>query len=617
MSKQQGFPVVILSSVLAFFLLTSLIVSSITINTKTLVASSGGEEGGGDGDSTGEQSNGDEQQGEDPSQDGEGEEQQGDDQQQDGTEGDPIDGDLPQGEQLQKEPHVPVCSDGMVPNPETGECEEVQQEEVVANEVCDNQQDDDLDGYVDESDCVPADGQEAAPSTLSEPAPLVGQSPSWGLPQGGDPGSPGGGTEVPSFGAPSGSEGTTTTPDSSVPSFSPLTDSETRGIPDATESINQEQMMMTPTPLPPSPTQTGPGELLAPPPPPQQQPCVTPSASTSSFVDSGRLIFVADMAGMPQGPTGGSSPADPTNCPPGTNPPTTPSLTSPGATQQPPAGSTAQSPPLSSPTPLGSGASPAPSDSTQPTEQPTNQRDQPSTNDNRQSGDQSNGEGVQGNKIYKPPDSALPYRGNEIELIEFYAKPGPSVIVQIVEKGKDAFTTFADGTIKTSTIEPVPDKSPDASLPQGTALIETTKITPGAGTPLDTLGVVQVGLPTTYRDSDLVPIDPSLGILKDPITKISYEDGTRLDTMDSGRGYQLITLKDSEERDVSITYVDPYRRQTAISNADRSVTFHPENGNSYIVFPQEADGSRKVVTMTSEGVPALKVYPPNPDDEAP
>jgi hypothetical protein len=53
----------------------------------------------------------------------------------------------------------------------------------------------------------------------------------------------------------------------------------------------------------------------------QQQPVLCPTASTSSsLLDSGRLVFVADTTGTPQGSTGGSSskPADPSsNCPTG------------------------------------------------------------------------------------------------------------------------------------------------------------------------------------------------------------------------------------------------------------------------------------------------------------
>jgi hypothetical protein len=55
------------------------------------------------------------------------------------------------------------CSEGQVVNPETGQCEEVQQEkQLVPDEICDNSIDDDLDGALDQADtdCMGVQGSQ-------------------------------------------------------------------------------------------------------------------------------------------------------------------------------------------------------------------------------------------------------------------------------------------------------------------------------------------------------------------------------------------------------------------------------------------------------------------------
>jgi hypothetical protein len=123
---QSNRSVLLLSLALAFFLLSSSFVSSITINNNDLRASSepdegGSDEGGGEeGNGSGEQGGGDEQQGEDSSQ-------------QDGTDDqEPIPEDIPleQPPQEGNQPDV-SCLEREVLNPETGQCEEVQQSQLL------------------------------------------------------------------------------------------------------------------------------------------------------------------------------------------------------------------------------------------------------------------------------------------------------------------------------------------------------------------------------------------------------------------------------------------------------------------------------------------------------
>jgi hypothetical protein len=57
-----------------------------------------------------------------------------------------------------EEGHLVSCSEEEKLNPDTGECEEFHlQEDIVVNEICNNQEDDDLDGDVDlaDVDCLP------------------------------------------------------------------------------------------------------------------------------------------------------------------------------------------------------------------------------------------------------------------------------------------------------------------------------------------------------------------------------------------------------------------------------------------------------------------------------
>jgi hypothetical protein len=128
--------VLILSLVLLSFLLSSLIAYFVTIDIKNILASSEGEEeeeGGGD---------------------------RAEEQQQDAIEGeeDSIAEDFLEGVQGLEKDQLVSCSEEELLNPDTGECEEIHlQEDIVVNEICNNQEDDDLDGDVDlaDADCLP------------------------------------------------------------------------------------------------------------------------------------------------------------------------------------------------------------------------------------------------------------------------------------------------------------------------------------------------------------------------------------------------------------------------------------------------------------------------------
>jgi hypothetical protein len=107
-----------------------------TIDIKNILGSSEGEEKEGSGDGAEEQ-------------------------QQDAIEGEEeesIAEDFLEGVQGLEEDQLVSCSEEEILNPDTGECEEYHpQEDIVVNEICNNQEDDDLDGDVDlaDVDCLP------------------------------------------------------------------------------------------------------------------------------------------------------------------------------------------------------------------------------------------------------------------------------------------------------------------------------------------------------------------------------------------------------------------------------------------------------------------------------
>jgi hypothetical protein len=321
----------------------------------------------------------------------------------------------------------------------------------------------------------------------------------------------------------------------------------------------------------------------------QQQPVLCPTASTSSsLLDSGRLVFVADTTGTPQGSTGGSSskPADPSsNCPTGTNQPTTPqSLTSP---------STPSSPTT---TPSQSAATPPPSDgttTTTPSPQGTITQPAPPSTGGQPSAAAGNsgGEGGQVQKKYEPPAAALPYRGNEIELIEFYAQPvpDPDAIVRIDKVGEDTIVTFADGTIKSSKVVP------KDIMARGEGEGKAAYIIPGTNTPLDRLGVDRVDIPDpTSRN-----FAPEASAVDGPV--ISYKDGSKIGRsfqsdswiFDASIATEFIKHTDSKGKEVESIYVDNSDKTTMVSKPDGSDSRYNADGSYITAWPKQADGSQQ------------------------
>jgi hypothetical protein len=274
---------------LAFFLLSSSIVSSIRVSVNDLLATS---EGVDEGDSS------EAEQAEEEEQPPEGEQQQEDLQQDNGNVPQPADEEIPPADiPLDNQPvqgDQPIMCSGVV-NPETGGCEEVPVESG-GPEICDNFVDDNLDGNIDESDCVTEGGQQTDASgtllpsfTPSQPAGQTGEwgvsqrtddgvptnmdafpssppgeSSGWGLPQEDTPIGP---TEeetgIPGLSSQPGSA----TSQSPIPAFSPSEESGAEGPSEVTESVSREGMMPPSSPASSSPTYSGPGDLAPPPSP--------------------------------------------------------------------------------------------------------------------------------------------------------------------------------------------------------------------------------------------------------------------------------------------------------------------------------------------------------------
>jgi hypothetical protein len=217
---------------------------------------------------------------------------------------------------------------------------------------------------------------------------------------------------------------------------------------------------------------------------------------------------------------------------------------------------------------------------------------------------------------YELPQSVLPYKGNEVELIESYDIRGAKVTSP--EGTKLGFFTFKDGTIIEVTVE---SDSNDPSK-----LIRHEKITPGSNTPLDRLGVVQVDLPST-GSTLTVPPNSKPGTGDTFLHKITYNDGSAITASQTGewRGFGHGYDPNNQNGDKgfwdvygpnnqlkSTTMADPATRITSVENKqDNSVTFHPQGANPYTVYPRAADGTQKTVTVTSEGQPIVTVRDAN------
>jgi hypothetical protein len=210
---------------------------------------------------------------------------------------------------------------------------------------------------------------------------------------------------------------------------------------------------------------------------------------------------------------------------------------------------------------------------------------------------------------YEPPPGALPYKGNEAQLIESFGDIQGAKVTSPEGTNLGLFT-FRDGTIMQVTIDSDPNNPSE--------LTRHAKITPGSNTPLDRLGVVQVDLPSSKSKFDtgngqhaLLPPNSKPGTGGEFVHKIQYNDGTSIIASKNGN-QEFWDVYDSNNRLKSTTMADPATKTTAIENKqDNSVTFHPQGANSYTVYPRAADGTQKTVTVTSEGQPVVTVRDAN------
>jgi hypothetical protein len=190
---------------------------------------------------------------------------------------------------------------------------------------------------------------------------------------------------------------------------------------------------------------------------------------------------------------------------------------------------------------------------------------------------------------YVPPAAALPFRGNEIELIEFYAQPvpDPDAIVRIDKVGEDTMVTFADGTIKSSkVVTRHPDQwGEDGEGREG----KEAYITPGTNTPLDRLGVDRVDIP------DPEPYTTKLGSEgKGPL--IHYKDGSSIDTSwgrDPVHGTEVIEHKDSKGQVLETIYVSHWQERTFSIKPDLSRTDYNADGSYVTTWLPNEDGTQQ------------------------
>ncbi len=210
-------------------------------------------------------------------------------------------------------------------------------------------------------------------------------------------------------------------------------------------------------------------------------------------------------------------------------------------------------------------------------------------------GEGQGGEGSQGQKKYEPPAAALPYRGNEVELVESYADPDPTnpaiARTDAVEDVYETFvyTTFTDGTIKTS--NPEEHAADDKEEISPSDFGETNvKITPGPGTPLDKLGVIQVSLPFSGS-----------GYLG-PYT-IKYGDGKSIETNNFGLvSGKSIVHKDSKGNVIETIFVDNDKQVTYSIKPDGSRSDYKADGSYITTWPKKADGSQQFYDSRQEKV---------------
>lgn len=176
--------------------------------------------------------------------------------------------------------------------------------------------------------------------------------------------------------------------------------------------------------------------------------------------------------------------------------------------------------------------------------------------------------------MYEPPSSALPYKGNEIELIESYDKNNIEV-AKYDTNGPYGRFTFTDGTIKEGTYGKGIIKEDDTELMD-------IKIIPGPGTPLEGLGVKEARLPF----SGAYP-------------HVHYKDGNIVSTIntspsDEGFRGQKITTIDAKGKVLGETYVNEDDRQTTTINPnDNSYSVYNADGSYVTQWPPKADGSQQ------------------------
>jgi hypothetical protein len=180
---------------------------------------------------------------------------------------------------------------------------------------------------------------------------------------------------------------------------------------------------------------------------------------------------------------------------------------------------------------------------------------------------------------YRPPAAALPYHGNEIELIASYDKHDIDAVKKYDTKGPYAHFTFNDGTIKEGTY------GPTLFGGQGTELRDI-KITPGPGTQLDKLGVKDARLPFSglkpeihYKDGNVVTHEYFR-----PSSDDKYIDELA----------EKITTMNKEGKELETVYVDMADRRTyAFDPIDSSHTEYKEDGNYIKEWPVKTDGTQQ------------------------
>jgi hypothetical protein len=183
-------------------------------------------------------------------------------------------------------------------------------------------------------------------------------------------------------------------------------------------------------------------------------------------------------------------------------------------------------------------------------------------------------------KHYEPPADALPYRGNEVELINSYDQHDIDAVKKYDQNGQYGRFTFTDGTIKEGTYVKG-EAYVEGELKDSTAL-EDIRIKPGPGTPLDALGVKEARLPFSGS-----------------YPEVHYKDGnivTRENLFPSSDGHygERITTMDSKGNVLETTTIDEDSKETSILNPiDDSYSVYKADGNYIKTWPKKADGSQQ------------------------